>query len=124
MKAALKKARRFLEWLDADDDPSVPAYDPVHVAAALVITMSVIGALYWLLWTLLVYEGGLFAKLGPGFCVLFTKKTLADYGWRGAPYAMGVFEGWTGNVGALIVCLIVYVALYRAYWDAARKHRK
>lgn len=124
MSEALKRLKRALEWLDADDDPEQPAYDPVDVAAALVGVLAVIGALYWLLWTLLVYEGGLFSKLGPAVSVLLTKKTLADYGYRGSPYAMGVFEGWQGNVGALIVCVIVMAALYRTYWDAARKHKR
>lgn len=124
MKTTLRKVRRALEWLDADDDPNEPSYDPTHLCAVLVVSLTAIGALYWLLWTLLVYEGGLFGKIVPALSVLVGRRTLADYGYRGAPYAMGVFEGWAGNVGALIVAAIVMAALYRAYWDAARRSKR
>jgi hypothetical protein len=53
----LKKIAGFFKWLDEEDAPSEPRYDPVHLGAVLVVTMTVIGMLYWLLWTLLVYEG-------------------------------------------------------------------
>lgn len=123
MTTLIEKLDAAVRWLDADDDPNEPAFDPVHLAGALIGTLIAIGALYWLLWTLLVYEGGLFSKIGPALSVLFTSKTLADYGWRGAPYAMGVFEGWTGNVAALIVGVVVLVALHRTYLDAAGRRR-
>lgn len=123
MKTLIKKLDAAVRWLDADDDPDEPFFDPVHLAGALIGTLTAIGALYWLLWTLLVFEGGLFSKIGPALSVLLTSKTLADYGWRGAPYAMGVFEGWTGNVAALIVGFVVLVALHRTYLDAAGRRR-
>ena len=117
--AALK---RLAECLDPDDDPNEPCFDPVHLAAVLVVWLVSVGCLYWLLWTLLVYEGGLFAKAGPALKVALGSKTLKDYGYEGAPYAMGVFEGWVGNVAALALCVVVVVALYRLYRDAARRH--
>jgi hypothetical protein len=41
-----------------DEDPAAPHYDPVHLAVVLVATQVAIGCLYWLLWTVFVYEGG------------------------------------------------------------------
>lgn len=120
MKKLVESLDRAARWLDADDDPSAPSYDPVHLAGALIGTLTAVGAAYWLLWTLLVYEGGLFSKLGPALSVLLTSKTAADYGYRGSPYAMGVFEGWQGNLAALLVLIVVVTALHRAYVDAAR----
>ena len=107
-------------WLDADDDPDEPVYDPLHLASVLVAVLAAFGALYWLLWTLLVYEGGLFVKIIPFLKVLFTSKTLADYGYHGSPYAMGVFRGWMGNLGALILSIFVLSLLYRVYHNAAK----
>lgn len=115
--------RRALEAFDAEDDPAVPSYDPVHLGAALVLTLIAVGALYWLLWTLLVYEGGLFGKVAPAFQVLLGMKTPAQLGYRG-PWDRGVFEGWAGNLGALVLCSVLVSAGYRIWHDAARRARK
>lgn len=124
VKKAAKGVSAVLKRLDAEDDPAEPFYDPVHLGAVLIVNLVVIGALYWLLWTLLVFEGGLFVKISAGLNVLLTSKTLADYGYRGSPYAMGAFEGWVGNVIALAITLLVIAALHRLYWDAAKRHEK
>lgn len=100
-----------------------PEFDPAHLAAVLIVTMVVMGCLFWLLWTLLVFEGGIFLKIKCALAVLFTSKTLADFGYQGTPYAMGAFEGWLGNSIALAMSLIVIAALYRLYQDAARRQR-
>lgn len=47
------------DLLEDRDDPDEPVYDPVDFGAMLLATMTAIGALYWLLWTLFVYEGRL-----------------------------------------------------------------
>ena len=114
--------RDLFEAFDAEDDPGVPAYDPVHLGAALILTLATVGALYWLLWTLLVFEGGLFGKIVPGVQVLFGLKTSADFGYRG-PWDRGVFEGWLGNLGALAVSAVIVKALHRLYRDADRRSR-
>ncbi|MDE2040448.1 MAG: hypothetical protein KGO96_07905 [Elusimicrobia bacterium] len=114
--------RELWDAFDAEDDPGEPAYDPVHLGAALLLTLTAVGALYWLLWTLLVFEGGLFVKLGPGLQVLLGLKTTADFGWRG-PWDHGVFEGWLGNLGALALCALLVWALHRLYRDADRRCR-
>jgi len=114
-----------LTWLFSDEeDPDEVLYDPVHVGGAVVISLVGIGALYWLLWTLLVYEGGLFKKAGAAAQVLFTSKTLADFGYEGSPYAMGVFEGWFGNLAALLLFAGLVAALHRLYLKAAARARE
>jgi len=114
-----KTVKAWLTDLFSDEeDPNEPAYDPVHVGGVVIISMAGIGGLYWLLWTLLVFEGGLFVKLSAAAQVLFTSKTLRDFGYVGSPYEMGVFEGWVGNLVALVLCGVVLAALYRIRREA------
>lgn len=112
---------RVIELFRDDDPPGEPVYDPVHLGTTFVVSLAGIGALYWLLWTLLVFEGGLQTKLSAGAQVLFTAKTLADFGYQGSPYAMGAFEGWLGNLIALALTAGLAAALRRLYRDAAKK---
>ncbi len=121
---ALARLKKLVDWLDAEDDPQNPHYDPVHLATTCMLVLVAIGLLYWLLWTLLVYEGGLFAKIAPAVSVLVGRHSLKDYGYLGDPYAMGVFEGWQGNLAALILTVFVLVILHQVYWEGARKARK
>lgn len=114
--------KTLLRTLDADDDPNEPAYDPVHLGMTLILVLVAIGALYWMLWTLLVYGGGLVRKIGPGLEVALRLKSPADFGYRG-PWDRGVFEGWLGNVGALIACSLTMTALHRLYFKAAHRAR-
>ena len=76
--------RRWVALFEDQDDPAEPHYDPVHLAVVLVASQVVIGALYWLLWTVFVYEGG-----------IATRPRLA-------------------HVVALAVCSLVVAALYKA----------
>lgn len=87
-------------WLDlfAEDDPRAPRYDPVHLGAVLVACQAAIGALYWLLWTLLVYEGGLASKL----------RALTS----GAK-SPDAYEGWPANLAALLLTAAGFAALRR-----------
>ncbi len=109
----------FLALFEPEDDPAEPFYDPVHLGAVSIVCLVTVGVLYWLLWTLLVYEGGLFLKLRAGLAVLLTGKTLADFGWEGS-HAPGVFEGWLGNLLALGLCAAVLAALRDLYKRASR----
>jgi uncharacterized membrane protein len=106
--------RRWTDLFESEDSPDEPFYDPVHLAGVLVACLVVIGALFWLLWTLLVYEGGLPSKLAALASVLFGGKSLSDYGWTGAPDRPGVFEGWPANVAALIIACGALAALHNA----------
>lgn len=89
-------------WED-DDAADRILYDPVHVAAVGVGCLFAAGVLFWDLWALMVYEGGIFTKIGPFLQVLFTSKKLQDFGFEGSPYALGIFEGWTVNLAALLI---------------------
>ncbi len=98
-----------------EDDPSESpiVYDPVHVSAVIVFCLAAVGVLFWVLWVLMVFEGGLFTKIGPFLQVVFTSKTWSDFGYEGYPYALGIFEGWIINLAALAVVLILFVAVHR-----------
>lgn len=114
-----KTVKAWLADLFSDEeDPDAPGYDPVHVGGVVIASLAGIGCLYWLLWTLLVFSGGLFVKLGAAAQVLFTSKTLQDFGYVGSPYEMGVFEGWVGNLVALVLCGVVLAALHRIHREA------
>jgi len=120
LRQAAARLEAALEALDSED-PQEPAYDPVRLGGVLIVTLVVIGALYWLLWTLLVYEGGLPLKLLALGEVLMTSKTMRDFGYEGGPYAQGAFEGWFGNAAALLLTLLAVAALKRLYSEAARR---
>ena len=119
---SLRKARDWVLALFDDDDPNEPGYDPVHLGAAIVITLASLGCLFWLLWTLLVYEGGLLLKIAALARLLFTPVTLAELGYEGS-YAQGAFEGWFGNLIALGFTIALAVSLRRLFRDAERRHR-
>ena len=124
MKKPFKKVLQWLEWLfDETEDPDEPIYDPVHLGAAVLFTFTAIGLLYWLLWTLLVFEGGLFGKIFPAFSVLLTSKTIQDYGYEG-PWNRGLFEGWLGNSVALILTVLIIAGLTSLYRQRSLPHRK
>ncbi len=98
----IKRLASRLEALLEDGSPDEPFYDPVHLAGVLLGTLAAVGALFWLLWTLLVFEGGLWPKVRAAAEILLTSKTPADFGYRG-PHDRGVFEGWLGNAAALVL---------------------
>lgn len=118
----MKALLRWLEAFDADDDPREPVFDPVHLAMTLLGTLIVSGCLFWLLWTLLVFEGGLFAKLVPMAQVALRLKSPADFGYKG-PWDRGLFEGLTGNLTAFVLLAVCVSSLYRLYASAAKKKR-
>jgi uncharacterized membrane protein len=97
--------KSVLDLWEDDDASERIVYDPVHVAAVVVGCFFAMGIVFWDLWALLVFEGGLFTKMGPFLQVLFTSKTLGDFGYEGAPYALGIFEGWMVNLAAFFIAL-------------------
>jgi len=117
---ALRFWTGFRDLFADEADPEEPFYDPIHIGAVCIVCLVVIGSLYWLLWTLLVYEGGLAPKLRAGLSLLCTSKTLKDFGYEQAPYAMGVFAGWAGNLTALGLGILVLWALWRLHQAAAQ----
>lgn len=117
-----KKALAWLEWLFDDREDDEPGYDPVHLGAAVLITLTAIGLLYWLLWTLLVYEGGFFPKILPSLAVAFRVRTVQDYGYQG-PWDRGLFEGLLGNTAAFVLTFLLVAGIASLYRDAARRRR-
>lgn len=115
--------RRLNDFLQQEDDPDQPYYDPVHVGGVVIVTFFAVGCLYWLLWTLLVYEGGIFLTLKAIAQLLFTSKTPRDLGFEGYPYAMGAFEGAVGNLSALASCIALLWVMRRLYVRASRRRR-
>ena len=125
---ALKKLSRPLsDWvtyfLSDREDPDEPHFDPVHLGGSIVVTLTALGCVYWLLWTLLVYEGGIILKL-YALARLASGTSLRDLGWEGYPYAMGDFEGVFGNFLALVFCIVLAAAIRRLYLLAARKRKR
>ena len=95
--------------------PDEPAYDPVHVAAMIVLVLVGMAVLFWLLWALMVCEGGVFIKIIPFIQVVFTKKTLQDFGYEGYPYELGIFEGWIVNLSALIILIGLIIGIHTIF---------
>lgn len=123
MKALLKRLGAAWDAFDAEDDPAEPFYDPVHLGGVLIVAMVVAGALFWLLWTLLVFEGGLFPKLGALLDLALSRRSLAELGYRGA-WDRGVFEGWLGNSVAAALAVLLCASLHRLHARAASRRRK
>jgi len=109
----IKKLLVFVEDLLAGEgDPQDVIYDPTHVAGLVVSCVVAMGLIYWLLWSFMVCEGGIFIKAGALGQVLLTSKTLADFGYEGYPYQMGLFEGWIVNVVGFTLFVVVVVSLW------------
>ncbi len=102
----------FLKFFNDEENLDEPIYDPMHIGALIVISLSAMGALFWLLWTLLVFEGGIFVKIIPTFQVLFTEKKLQDFGWVGYPFELGIFEGGIANSVALLITIALLIGLW------------
>ena len=118
----LKKAwEEILRFFSDEEDPDEPIYDPVHLAAMIVIVIFSIGVLFWLLWTLLVFEGGFFGKILPALRVLLTSKTLHDFGWVGYPYELGVFEGFIANSTAFVLTIGVIAGIWWILYSPLNK---
>ncbi len=112
---------------DDRDEPTEPHYDPMHLGAVLVVCQVVIGVLFWLLWTLFLYEGGLPRKIGALFTRLSDRTAethmLKNSGAFGGPGHGNVFEGWIANVVALVLVLALIAALQRLDRRHARRSR-
>ncbi|MFA5780089.1 MAG: hypothetical protein WC947_08115 [Elusimicrobiota bacterium] len=110
MQKIIKSVWLWIQDIFSDEeDPNEPICDPAHIASMIVLTLFGISILFWLFWSLLVYKGGLVGKIIPFLSVIFTSKTLADFGYEGYPYEMGIFDGWITNVAALLfLCFFVW----------------
>lgn len=110
---------RISEAFSDDERPDEPAYDPVHIGMTVVFSLLALTALFWLLWALLVFGGGIQAKLVPMARVIFSGASPAEYGYAGYPYQMGVFEGLPTNLAALAIAAVAAAAVGFIYRRAA-----
>jgi hypothetical protein len=101
--------KRWTDLFEARDDAE-PHYDPAHLAVVVVACLVVIGALFWLLWTLLVYEGGLPLKI-------------VTWLTPGKPAHRVSDEGWAANLAALVICAFVLSLLRKADRRSAKRSR-
>jgi hypothetical protein len=118
----IKKAWDWLvDLVEGEDGPDEIIYDPVHIAGVIVGSLCAMGMLFWLLWALLVCEGGLFVKVIPFFRVVFTSKTLHDFGYEGYPYELGIFEGWIVNLVAFVLTIALLIGIWWVFQPKKEK---
>jgi cbb3-type cytochrome oxidase subunit 3 len=99
-----------------DDKPTdEPVYDAVHFGSMIVLVIFSISIVFWLLWSLLVFGGGIQSKVQPCLEMIFTAKTAADFGYVGYPYEMGAFEGWPTNVAAFIFTVLIISGIWHLF---------
>lgn len=114
----MNKIIAYVENFFSDEEnPQEPHYDPAHIGAMIVLVLLGISVLFWLLWSLMVFGGGIQSKIVPAVKVLLSNKTVQDFGYIGYPYEMGVFEGWVTNVVALIFLMLVITAISYVFKD-------
>jgi hypothetical protein len=121
----LKNILNYLDKVfDDTENPEEPKYDPVHVGGMIVLSLLGISVLFWLLWSLLVFGGGIQAKVVPFLKIVFTSATAADFGYVGYPFEMGVFEGWPTNVIALVISIVLFVMITKIIYKGGKNEDK
>lgn len=118
IKLMKKIIGQIFNFFDDKEQPGIPQYDPVHFGGMIIFTILGISLTFWLLWALLVFGGGLQAKVLPFLAVIFTSKTAGDFGYIGYPYAMGIFEGWVTNLVALVLLALVILGIWHIFEKA------
>ena len=103
------------------EKPDEPIYDPLHIGMMIILVISAAAILFWLLWSILVFKGGIFPKITAVWQIIFQGKTVHDFGYVGTPYEMGVFEGWTTNLGAVILLVFLIITVWWLFKKTARK---
>lgn len=73
--------------------------------------------LFWVNWCAWIYRDGLMSKIKVMGHLFLKRKTMAELGYLGYPYAQGVFEGFFVNLAAALLMVAGVVA-------AARRWRK
>ena len=106
-----EKLQKFIKSFP-EEKPDEPVYDPVHIGVMIVLVISAAAILFWLLWSILVFKGGIFPKIRAVWQIIFQGKKLSDFGYVGTPYEMGVFEGWTTNLVAVILLLFLIFGIW------------
>lgn len=109
----------LVDFFSDKENTEEPCYDPLHVAAMIVLVLFVISILFWLFWALMVFGGGLQVKISPFLQIIFTSKKAADFGYIGYPYEMGIFEGWVTNLTAFFFCILIFAGI----WILVLRHK-
>lgn len=113
MKYFMKRINNFIESLFTENGNEIN-YAPVHFASMIVLTLFGITIFFWLFWSLLVYEGGIFGKIIPFFKLIFTNKKLKDFGYIGW-FEAGTFDGWLTNFSALVLLCVFLYFIHKAF---------
>jgi len=92
-----------------------PQYDPQMFGAMVVGVIFTAGLLFWILWTALVYQGGIFGKISVLWLVLSGQKKWSELVPAGLPVSVSVFSGWLANLVATIVIFAIVAFLYYFY---------
>ena len=101
----------------------MPHYDPAHIGAMIVIVIFALTLLFWLLWSLLVFGGGIQSKVIPILQMIVSSKKASDFGYVGYPYEMGMFEGWVTNVIAFGFLVLVIIGVWYIFKIQTDKER-
>ena len=108
----MRKILKLLEDLFGEDEnkkaDSTAVIDEFYFAATVIIDIVILAVLFWLLWSILVYGGGIFPKIKALFEIIFYKKSFKDFGWNFYPYDIGVFTGFVTNIiGIVLLCFFI-----------------
>ncbi|MFH1784076.1 MAG: hypothetical protein ABH868_04190 [bacterium] len=82
------------------------SYDPANVAAMIVIIIFTFAVLFWLLWSLLVFKGGILTKMIMLFHIVIGKQASSAFG-------VSAWDGWIINTGALLIAAFFTTAVVR-----------
>ena len=109
----INRIYHFIDNLFLEDENEIN-YNPVHFAGMIVLTLFGITIFFWLFWSLLVYENGIFQKIIPFLQLIFSNKKLKDFGYYGW-FDAGIFEGWITNLSALLLFFILLFFIYKFF---------
>ena len=84
-------------------------YDPAHIGAMIVLVLFALTVLFWLLWSLLVFKGGILTKCWG----------LVQMASGGGPVEAQLWDGWVINLAALFLSGLVVAAIS---WIFKRGH--
>ncbi|MCX5781935.1 MAG: hypothetical protein NT145_04425 [Elusimicrobia bacterium] len=113
-----KILNEILDFFSDEENLEISRYDPLHLGAMIVIILFGMSLIFWLLWALLVFGGGIQSKVVPFLQILFTSKTAENFGYVGYPYEMGVFEGWITNVVTFCFLILVILGIWHVFKQA------
>ncbi len=82
-------------------------FNVINIVVLILSLLFFFTVFYWTLWAMLVYKKGLFTKLIYITQLLFTEKTLRDFGYLNWS-VRGEFSGLDVNVGAFLFLFFLF----------------